>query len=158
MIEPRFSEERPEFKESSGASMFTAPGLGGAFVFILLILVLRGGKKVLVDGLDRNQAPDQIVLGRDVSFHDTVSKNALAEWMKNKQNLDDILDCQKQQNLSDDELNSLLKDFWTSQNKDASVFPWQIKFGDHDWRLNAGWDVNKLKRFIETRGKGTQDR
>ncbi len=143
--------------EVGGRSMLTATGLGAACLFVLLIVFLRGGRKLLTDGLGGNQGRNQVAPELDNRFTDANYQSGLAEWMRKEKGFYEILAIQKQHGLTDDELNAVLKDFWVSQNEDATTFPWQGRIGNMDWRLNVDWNVEVVKKQIEERANAGRD-
>ncbi len=145
--------------DTGGRGVLNATGLGGAFVFVLLIIIFRGGKKLVIEGLDGNQGQNEVDGSLDNRFSEAYWNQEMAKWTQKESKLNEILALQKQHGLSDDDLDAVLMEIWKSQNPGERSGPWQFRIGNMDWRLTVDWDVERVKQRIEARaieGSGTE--
>jgi hypothetical protein len=114
---------QPEDSTGSGVSsskLLTGGGLMAAFGFVILIIAVRGGKKLIRQAVDDPEPSPPVVTPAPRQHPE------FGVWLQTQQKLKTIDSIQRQNKLTDKEMNDVLKTVWRSQNPDTGKRPpWQ---------------------------------
>jgi hypothetical protein len=136
------SSEKSPGNSASGTSV-----MGTIAVFVVLALLKLGA------GFFRNRPappppPIQVPAPQFPQFDRDKAVEGIQQMLR-EQKFALIREMQQEANLSDEELDQLLKDQWKTAHPNEASLPWDAQFGD--WRLAVDWDIDALQVEIDKR-------
>ena len=149
---------------SNSSKLVSGAGIFGAFGFIILIIAIRGGKHLL-----RNAVEDKPESGQPRQINLPQQNQQFNEWVLAQQKLKRIEQIRKDNKLSEEEMDDVLKTVWTKQNKNAGKRPpWMSSNPTEDtdkgkdppatpykdtveWRKMVDWNIQAIEREIVDR-------